>query len=129
VPFSALSKALRLQRAVHGRNSATSASSSFILLSSSGWVPKNGLIPHSQKESQIAETREDAEKLKYSLEDSCFESFGRKSSAVSVYSAVDIFFFISEGPKDLYNFLNNEKSVTSNSKLETFLILLYLKSW
>jgi hypothetical protein len=109
VPFSALFKTFGLQRSVHERNSAPSASSPFILLSLSEWVSQNGLIPHSRKESQTAETREDAERLKYSLEDPCFESIGRKSSAVSAYSAVDIFFFISEGPKYFYNFLSNKK--------------------
>ena len=70
--------------------------------------PQKWLIPHSRKESQTAEIREDAERLKYSFEDSGFESFGRKSSAVSAYSAVDTFFFISEGWKDFYNFLSNK---------------------
>jgi hypothetical protein len=39
-----------------------------------------------------------------------FLSLPKKISAASAYSAVDIFFFISEGPKDFYNFLSNEKS-------------------
>jgi hypothetical protein len=70
--FSTLSKIFNLQRGIHGRNSAPSGSFSFILLSSSGWVQRSGFIPDRPKEAQAKEVRENAERRKYSLEDSCF---------------------------------------------------------
>ena len=110
VPFSTLSKTPRLQRDVHGKTSAPSASSAFILLSSSGWVPKNGLIPHSRKESQTAEIREDAERLKYSLEIHVLNLLEENPLRSPRTLRLIFFFFISEGPKDFYNFPSNKEA-------------------